>query len=287
VASPVVRELARKALRLVADAQSVDGRCRNRLSADRRWKDHPGVEDCWGRSLWGLGTAAASGPSYSMREEALARFEHGAQARSPWRHAMAFAGLGAAEVLAVHPAHRAARALLSDAADCAGQSDHDTTWPWPEPRLRYANAALAEVIIAAGVALNRDDLTRTGLERLGWLLDQETSRGHLSVTPVGGRGPDDLRPGFDQQPIEVAALADACARAAVVSRETRWAHGVADAVAWFLGDNDADAVMWDPSTGGGYDGLTRHGPNTNQGAESTLALVSTLQHARNLTLVVA
>jgi len=52
--------------------------------------------------------------------------------------------------------------------------------------------------------------------------------------------------------------------------------------AWFLGDNDAGTPMWDPATGGGYDGLTRQGPNLNQGAESTLALISTLQHLRNL-----
>jgi hypothetical protein len=36
--------------------------------------------------------------------------------------------------------------------------------------------------------------------------------------------------------------------------------------------------MWDPATGGGYDELTLHGPNFNPGAESTLALISTLQH---------
>jgi hypothetical protein len=41
-------------------------------------------------------------------------------------------------------------------------------------------------------------------------------------------------------------------------------------------------VMYDPHTGGGYDGLKPDGPNLNQGAESTLALVSTLQHARTL-----
>lgn len=38
-------------------------------------------------------------------------------------------------------------------------------------------------------------------------------------------------------------------------------------------------AMWDPSTGGGYDGLTPHGPNLNQ--ESTLAFISTPQHARS------
>ena len=32
--------------------------------------------------------------------------------------------------------------------------------------------------------------------------------------------------------------------------------------------------MWDPATGGGYDGLHADGPNLNQGAESTLALIS-------------
>jgi hypothetical protein len=40
--------------------------------------------------------------------------------------------------------------------------------------------------------------------------------------------------------------------------------------------------MCDQETGGGYDGLTPDGPNRNQGAESTLALISTLQHGRTL-----
>jgi hypothetical protein len=53
-------------------------------------------------------------------------------------------------------------------------------------------------------------------------------------------------------------------------------------VAWFLGENDTGAVMWDPLTGGGFDGLEVDGVNLNQGAESTLAFVSTLQHARRL-----
>ena len=48
-------------------------------------------------------------------------------------------------------------------------------------------------------------------------------------------------------------------------------------MAWFLGDNDVRVAMFDPVTGGGYDGLEPGGHNDNQGAESTLALVSTLQ----------
>ena len=158
--------------------------------------------------------------------------------------------------------------------------DHQPGWPWPEPRLTYANAVLTEVMITAGSALDRPALLRRGLELLDWLLARETRNGHLSVTPVGGSGPKDRGPGFDQQPIEVAALADACARAFDVDGHGRWADGMAAARDWFLGDNDGAVLMWDPRTGGGFDGLHRCGANQNQGTESTLALLSTMQHAR-------
>ena len=57
------------------------------------------------------------------------------------------------------------------------------------------------------------------------------------------------------------------------------------AAAWFQGANDAGQVMWDPETGGGFDGLHADGVNQNQGAESTLAVISTLQHARRFSVV--
>ena len=61
-----------------------------------------------------------------------------------------------------------------------------------------------------------------------------------------------------------------------------WRAGIELACGWFLGANDTGVVMWDPQTGGGYDGLQVTGPNLNQGTESTLALIATLQHAREL-----
>ncbi len=140
-------------------------------------------------------------------------------------------------------------------------------------------------MIAAGASLERPVILRRGLDLLEWLLDHETRDGHLSVTPVGGSGPEDRSPGFDQQPIEVAGLADACARAYAIDDNQRWRDGITAAADWFLGDNDAAAVMWDADTGGGFDGLERDGANRNQGTESTLAFLSTMQHARNATRV--
>ena len=40
--------------------------------------------------------------------------------------------------------------------------------------------------------------------------------------------------------------------------------------------------MCDLDRGAGFDGLERDGVNRNEGTESTLALITTMQHARTL-----
>jgi hypothetical protein len=279
--TPTLARLASVYFRFVVRAQVRDGRCHNRLDRHGRWEDRPGTGDWWGRALWGLGTAVARGPDQDFRDAALARFDLSAAQRSPYPHSMAFAALGAAEVLTAHPRHRPALELLSATVSRVGRPDFRGGWPWPQPRLTYANAAIAEALIAAGWGLSNDDILADGLGLLGWLLDVETFEGHLSVTPVGGWAPGEPRPAFDQQPIEVAALADACLRAFELTGDDRWADGLDRAVGWFLGGNDMRVPLLDAATGGGCDALTPHGRNTNQGGESTLAMVSTLQHAAN------
>ena len=287
--TPAAAALCEVSLRFLREADGGDGGYRNRLDHDGHWTDRPTFDDCWGRSLWGLGTAAARADAAEVRETAGIQFERAVRQRSPWLRAMSFAALGAAEVVAVIPDHEGGRALLGDAADriatATATSRGHGRWPWPEPRLSYANAVIPEVLLAAGSLLDRPRLVSDGLDLLRWLVDHETTDGHLSVTPAGGSGPGDGRPAFDQQPIEVAAIADACARAAALDGDDCWPQAVAAAIAWFLGDNDGGHVMWDASTGGGFDGLEATGPNRNQGTESTLAFISTLQHAHRPALV--
>jgi hypothetical protein len=280
--SQEVITLGRRYLYFLGQAQAADGRFHNRLGYDRRWRDHPGTEDSWGRALWGLGTAAARGPTSGIREESLSRFDLGARVSSPWPHAMAFAALGAAEILDRWRDHSAALTLLDKASEVIGQAPADPVWPWPERRLTYANAAIAEAVIVAGWKLGRDKVLHDGLRMLQWLLTIETRDGHLSVVPTGGWSLGEERPAFDQQPIEVAALADACMRAAIVTGDCSWLAGVKMSVSWFLGDNDTKVPMLDERTGGGCDGLGPEGRSRNQGAESTLAMISVRQAAFRL-----
>jgi hypothetical protein len=277
-----LRRMAERYLAFVAQAQSGTGAFRNRLGYDRRWQDAPGTGDWWGRALWGLGTLAARSDAGWLRDGAMAYFEVGALQRSAAPRARAFAALGAAEVLDRYPDHEGAQSLLKAVADAAGRPGDDPRWPWPEHRLSYSNAVLAEVLMVAGRYCHDDTLIADGLRMLEWLLRTETHSGHLSPTPAGGWRAPHPRPAFDQQPIEAAALTDACARAWALTGDPQWAAGIRRGAAWFTGDNDLRAQMVDAATGGGFDGLGRDGPSANQGAESTLALLSTLQQARAL-----
>jgi hypothetical protein len=253
------------------------GRFRNRLGYDRRWQDATALGDWWGRAVWGLGSTAAHADRTWVRTAARALFDEAAEQRSPSPRAMAFAALGAAEVLVPYPRHDPARRLLDAAVATIGPIPVEPGWPWPEPRLSYANAALAETLIAAGSLLPDEHVLADGLRVLDWLVDLQTHRGRLSVVPSTGWDPGQGPPAFDQQPIEVAALAAACARAHAVTGASHWAATVRLARDWFLGVNDAGARLADRETGGCGDGLRADGASINQGAESTLALLSTFQ----------
>ncbi|MEO8263674.1 MAG: glycosyltransferase, partial [Pseudolysinimonas sp.] len=277
--TPQLATRAEAYLSFVATAVTADGRCRNRLSVAGDWADDASVGDCWGRALWGLGTAYAESPA--LRRDALEAAHTLAAQRSPDVRAMAFAAIGAGEFVLAGVRDDRILALLADAAASIPVLP-GREWAWPEDRLRYANGSLAEAAIIAGQALEDPMLLFRGLDMLETLLHIETRGGHLSVTGTEGRGPEDRGVLFDQQPIEVAAIADAAARAFAITGERRWRHAVELAWRWFLGDNDSGIPMVDLATGAGFDGLERHGRNENRGAESTLAALSTWQHARRL-----
>jgi hypothetical protein len=279
--TPELAARAETCLAFLEDAVDVDGRVHNRMSAGGGWTDEPALGDWWGRALWALGVTAARAPTEAARSRALNAFHRAASARSPHGRAMAFATLGATDVLAAHPDDLAANALLHDGVSTIA-IPRDGQWAWPEPRLRYANAVLPEALLAAGMAMDSPRVVSQGLGMLRFLVGLETTGGRLSVTGTDGRGPGQTAAQFDQQPIEVAAIADACARAFDITDDPSWRDVVTATWAWFTGDNDASTAMFDPGSGAGFDGLERDGRNENRGAESTLAALSTYQQARRL-----
>ena len=275
-------QLAERWLSFLVQAHETDGRFRLRMGFDRRWTDDPPSDDANGRAIFGIGVAAAASPWTHIRREARRLFERASAFRSGFPRATAHAVVGAADLFVADERCISARSMVEDGLASLPRGTDDERWPWPEPRLAYGNALLPEALIAAGTAVGDDVAIQEGLRLLRWLVESETIAGHLSFTPAAGRGSDDVRPAFDQQPIEAGVLAEACARAFVVTTDDSWLEALRLCVRWFEGVNDAGVQMFDPETGGCFDGLEAAGVNENQGAESTIALVTTLQHADRL-----
>ncbi len=279
---PDAERLASVALRLLVRAHAGGASFQLRLGADRRFTSDPLSDDAVGRALLGLGTAAAWAPWPPVRAGALELFGEAAGFRSAYPRATSYAVLGAVELLRANPRHAGAEGLIDEVFDLSRPSAADPHWPWPEPRLAYANALLPHARLAAASVTGPSTETDAALALLGWLVEEERHEGRFSFTPVGGRGRDDPRPAFDQQPIEAWAMADACACAYSVTSDARWAEATALAASWFLGENDVGVAMYDPLTGGGLDGLEASGVNLNQGAESSLAFVATMSLVRGV-----
>ena len=239
--------LARRYLRLPrAGPGAPTAAFRNRLGYDRRWRTSRALGDCWGRALWGLGTAAAQGPDRGdprgvARPVRLRRPGPLARGRTP----MAFAALGAAEVLGGLPGHSARSACSPTPSASSASRPPAPRGPGPSRGSATRTPRCAEAVIVAGCEPGRRSVLARRPAHAGVAAGGRDPQGSPVGDSGGGLGSWRAAAGFDQQPIEAAALADACARAAAVTGDTRWLDGVGMCVAWFLGDNDAQVPLLD------------------------------------------
>ncbi len=284
---PRLVSLAEIYLDFLYHALGSNGRYRNRMSYAREWLDESPSDDAHGRALWALGTAALSAPSAAMKRAANRLFEAASSFDTPYARANAYAILGAAALLETDPRNDHAKRLLERCTVRLQGLRVSQQWPWPEPRLTYDNARIPQSLLVAGAVTDNAPMVEEGLALLKWLVDVETQGPHFSFAPSGGWREDEPRPGFDQQPLEAAAMVDACVDAFWVSGDIRWADLGLNAVRWFLGANDKSLTLYDENTGGCCDGLTASGVNENQGAESTLACIAALQQVRRIDSMLA
>ena len=253
------------------------GRFRNFMAYDRRWLEDEGSEDSNGRTLWALGHGAAHARTPELRAWCAGLFSRtarlAADLKSP--RAIAFALLGADELLAREPGHAAAGAIVERGGaflHALWRSARRSGWEWFEPALAYDNARLAEALLRAGRRLDSVPMEEAGIGALDWLCDiQTSSEGHFRPMGCEGFGAEGELFPFDQQPLEVWATVDAAATAYRLTSKLRWHDRAERAYGWFLGANDRGVVIASSATGRCCDGLTRHGVNSNVGAESALA----------------
>jgi glycosyltransferase involved in cell wall biosynthesis len=269
---------------------AVTKRFRNCLSYERQWQEAEGSEDSHGRALWGLGTVLGRTKDAGLRGAAGRLFELAVPAAVEFRspRACAFALLGLQEYLESFPGDRAAlnaaEALANRLLD-SYRANRSVDWSWFEKGLAYSNARLPQALIRAGVRSANDAMVSAGLEALDWLstVQRCETKGHF--VPIGSHGfysTKTEKARFDQQPVEACAAVSAFLQAYRATGKGRWRKEAWTAFNWFLGDNDLQIALYDPTTGGCRDGLHPDRANENQGAESTLSFLMALLEMRKL-----
>jgi len=265
-------------------------RFRNCLSYEHQWQELGGSEDSHGRALWGLGTVLGRSKDAGWRGAAGRMFELAIPAAVEFNspRACAFALLGLQEYLDSFPGDRAA---LSASDTLAGRLLHcyrtnrSANWNWFEGSLAYSNARLPQALIRAGMRAASEEMISAGLEALEWLVAIQRCeiKGHF--VPVGSQGfysKNSEKARFDQQPVEACGAVSACLQAYRATGKGRWRKEAWSAFNWFLGDNDLQIALYDPTSGGCRDGLHPDRANENQGAESTLSFLMALLEMRKL-----
>ncbi|SHK47145.1 glycosyltransferase family 4 protein [Rhodothermus profundi] len=259
------------------------GRFRNFLDYNRNWLEAVGSEDSHARALWGLGYVVGRSRRTGLWKLAGRLFEEALPAALRFANprAWAFTILGIQEYLRRFYGDRTAqqaRKKLADRLFKLYQKHRRDDWRWFEDRLTYANARLPQALMMAGKWTDRSEWVEAGLEALRWLVHvQLDEQGYFA--PIGNDGfyvQGQQRPYFDQQPIEANATVSACLEAYRITNDAFWYREAQRAFDWFLGRNQLGLPLYDPSTGGCYDGLQPNGVNENQGAESTLAFLLSL-----------
>jgi hypothetical protein len=144
-------------------------------------------------------------------------------------------------------------------------------WHWFENSITYANAIIPESLIYAYYISNDSIFKEVAKESFDFLLDILFVKKHISV--ISNRTwyskDKEVHP-FGEQPIDVAYTIIALQEFGKCFDDERYISFMKTAFEWYLGHNHLNQIIYNPVSGGCYDGLENEHVNINQGAESTV-----------------
>ncbi len=270
-------ELVRIYLSFLLYVQMKDGRVHNFVGYDRNFLDEVGSDDSLGRVLWACGYSQETTIPEDIRMAAKEIFDRSLiwalKSRSPRTNA--FALLGLYHYAKAFPEDGNPPINVTNLADrlCALYRQASTpAWQWFETSLTYANPRLSHALFLAYQITRKKDYLTIAEKTLNFLASNDIVNGIYQ--PVGNQswyergGKKAL---YDQQPLEASCMVEAASVAYQVTGKKKYSKMTRTAFDWFLGKNSNGVMVYNPETGGTYDGITARGLNRNQGAESGLS----------------
>ncbi|MCU0443219.1 MAG: glycosyltransferase [Bacteroidia bacterium] len=150
--------------------------------------------------------------------------------------------------------------------------ESENNWLWFEGYLTYANSVLPEGLLCAYLITGNTDYKTTARISFNFLLENTFIQSQMKpVSNNGWKWKGKTSAVFGEQPIDVAYTILALAHFYETFGDESYLDKLEIAFNWFLGDNHLHQIMYNPVTGGCYDGLEEHHVNLNQGAESCIS----------------
>ena len=145
-------------------------------------------------------------------------------------------------------------------------------WNWFEDKLTYANSILPESLLYAWLSTGETKYSDIAKTSLKFLLSKTFNENGIEVISNKNwlqKGGEPER--FGEQPIDVAYTTMTLSKFYDVFKDEDYRLKMVTAFNWFLGENRLHQIIYNPCTGGCYDGLEESNVNLNQGAESTVS----------------
>jgi glycosyltransferase involved in cell wall biosynthesis len=163
--------------------------------------------------------------------------------------------------------------LFADRLTQMYRHEADENWKWFEDSLTYGNSLLPEAMLCAYVATDNPVYKKIALDSFDFLISKIFSDTRIKVITNKGwlkknKGTNGTIGG--EQPIDVAYTIMAMEKFYEVFDNRKYLIKAGVAFEWFLGNNHLGNMVYNPCTGGCYDGIEADAMNLNQGAESTL-----------------
>jgi len=270
-----------KYLNFISHCQQAGGDFFNYTDQDNNFTEQnttTNLDDSNGRAVWALGYLISMIEPLPLKiiseaeiilKKSLLRFEEVHSTR-----AMAFAikGIYYYHSVIKSPENVALVKILANRMVQMFRHESDENWVWFEGYLTYANSILPEAMLYAWLMTQDTTYREIAASSFTFLLSQTFNDIGIRVISNKSwkkRGRKAVL--FGEQPIDVAYTIMTLGKFYDVFRDEDYLAKMKTAFSWFLGNNHLHQVIYNPCTGGCFDGLEETRVNLNQGAESTVS----------------
>ena len=271
----------RKYLTFIKSCMQPAGDFLNYVDKDNKFTDQnkaANLDDANGRAVWALGyllslTNLLPGDVISEAKAIIEKSMHRIETvHSP--RAMAFAVKGIYYYLSTANSPENLLHLKTFANRLVQMYKHESNekWEWFEGYLTYANSILPEAMLYAWLKTRKTVYKKIAISSFNFLLSQIFNENGIEVISNKGWLQKGQKAGhFGEQPIDVAYTIMTLSKFYDVFNDENYRQKMETAFNWFLGSNRLHQIIYNPCTGGCYDGLEETHVNLNQGAESTVS----------------